>query len=79
MVDGQGALEAGLMFGNAFQARRVLVTGHTGFKGSWLTHWLTRLGAQVAICGLAAGYLRVMRVWEARHITSDPKRTSINR
>jgi CDP-glucose 4,6-dehydratase len=27
--------------------RRVLVTGHTGFKGSWLTLWLTRLGAEV--------------------------------
>lgn len=27
--------------------RRVFVTGHTGFKGSWLTLWLHRLGAQV--------------------------------
>lgn len=27
--------------------RRVLVTGHTGFKGSWLVHWLNRLGAEV--------------------------------
>ena len=27
--------------------RRVLVTGHTGFKGSWVTRWLQRLGAQV--------------------------------
>ena len=27
--------------------RRVLVTGHTGFKGSWLSMWLTRLGAEV--------------------------------
>jgi CDP-glucose 4,6-dehydratase len=27
--------------------KRVLVTGHTGFKGSWLTLWLERLGAQV--------------------------------
>lgn len=27
--------------------RRVLVTGHTGFKGAWLTHWLLRMGAQV--------------------------------
>jgi CDP-glucose 4,6-dehydratase len=27
--------------------KRVLVTGHTGFKGSWLTLWLNRLGAQV--------------------------------
>ncbi len=30
-----------------FADRRVLVTGHTGFKGSWLSLWLTRLGAQV--------------------------------
>ena len=27
--------------------RRVLVTGHTGFKGGWLTLWLERLGAEV--------------------------------
>ena len=27
--------------------KRVLITGHTGFKGSWLTLWLTRLGAKV--------------------------------
>lgn len=27
--------------------KRVLITGHTGFKGSWLTAWLTQLGAQV--------------------------------
>lgn len=31
----------------AYRGKRVLVTGHTGFKGSWLTLWLTRLGAQV--------------------------------
>ena len=34
-----------------WSARRVLVTGHTGFKGSWLCWWLKRLGAEVA--GLA--------------------------
>jgi CDP-glucose 4,6-dehydratase len=33
--------------------RRVLVTGHTGFKGSWLTLWLASLGARVT--GLANG------------------------
>ena len=27
--------------------RRVLVTGHTGFKGAWLSLWLRRLGARV--------------------------------
>jgi CDP-glucose 4,6-dehydratase len=34
-----------------YRGRRVLVTGHTGFKGSWLALWLSRLGAKVA--GLA--------------------------
>ncbi len=30
-----------------FKNRKVIVTGHTGFKGSWLTLWLTKLGANV--------------------------------
>jgi CDP-glucose 4,6-dehydratase len=30
-----------------YRARRVLVTGNTGFKGSWLALWLARLGAEV--------------------------------
>jgi CDP-glucose 4,6-dehydratase len=32
---------------NAWRGRSVLVTGHTGFKGAWLTAWLHRLGATV--------------------------------
>lgn len=36
------------MFHNIYKGRRVLVTGHTGFKGSWLTAWLLSLGAEVA-------------------------------
>jgi CDP-glucose 4,6-dehydratase len=31
----------------AFQGKTVLVTGHTGFKGAWLTAWLKQLGAKV--------------------------------
>lgn len=30
-----------------WRGRRVLLTGHTGFKGSWMSFWLTRLGAEV--------------------------------
>lgn len=30
-----------------WQGKRVLLTGHTGFKGAWLTLWLNRLGADV--------------------------------
>ena len=35
-----------------YRTRRVLVTGHTGFKGSWLALWLARLGAEVHGCAL---------------------------
>jgi CDP-glucose 4,6-dehydratase len=32
---------------NVYSSRRVLVTGHTGFKGSWLCLWLLQMGADV--------------------------------
>lgn len=35
------------LFDNFFRGKRVLVTGHTGFKGSWLSVWLHELGAEV--------------------------------
>lgn len=35
------------MFDDIYKNKRVLVTGHTGFKGSWLTLWLTELCAGV--------------------------------
>ncbi len=36
------------MFSGFYKNKRVLVTGHTGFKGSWLCEWLLSLGAEVA-------------------------------
>jgi len=39
------------MFGGIYSGAKVLVTGNTGFKGSWLCLWLQQLGAQVV--GLA--------------------------
>ncbi|MEE6169101.1 MULTISPECIES: CDP-glucose 4,6-dehydratase [unclassified Mycolicibacterium] len=38
---------------HALSGRSVLLTGHTGFKGSWLTIWLDRLGARVTGFALA--------------------------
>ena len=37
------------MYNNIYAGKRVFLTGHTGFKGSWLALWLTKLGAKV--CG----------------------------
>ncbi|ABE55935.1 NAD-dependent epimerase/dehydratase [Shewanella denitrificans OS217] len=39
------------MFGSIYNGKKVLITGHTGFKGTWLTAWLLELGAEV--CGLS--------------------------
>ena len=35
------------MFNNIYKGKKVFITGHTGFKGSWLTLWLKSLGAEV--------------------------------
>lgn len=41
------------MFNSIYKGKRALVTGHTGFKGSWLELWLERLGAEVSGFSLA--------------------------
>ena len=41
-------------FGDVYRGTKVLVTGHTGFKGAWLTQWLLRLGADVTGFSLPA-------------------------
>lgn len=40
------------IFNDFYKGKRVLVTGHTGFKGSWLSIWLHELGAEVVGVGL---------------------------
>lgn len=48
----RSSLEAVVMMSTVFwRGKRVLVTGHTGFKGGWLVLWLRQLGAEV--CGIA--------------------------
>ncbi len=43
----QGALETLVMDNTFWQNKKVLVTGHTGFKGGWLALWLHSMGAKV--------------------------------
>ena len=40
-----------MLLGDYYRGKRILVTGHTGFKGAWLSAWLHQLGAKVS--GLA--------------------------
>ena len=36
-----------MIYKNTFKNKKVIITGHTGFKGSWLTLWLLKLGARI--------------------------------
>ena len=54
------------MFGDVYKGKTVLVTGHTGFKGSWLSIWLTMLGANVV--GFALPPYSESGNYEASHL-----------
>lgn len=63
-------------FAGTYKNKRVLVTGHTGFKGSWLVSWLVRMGAEV--CGYSDTVPTQPSLFEAaslaariRHETGD--------
>ena len=77
MAGGQGALEDVELtgFGGAYAGRRVLVTGHTGFKGSWLALWLTRLGARVT--GLALDPPSRTNHWDLLRLPIAQTRTDV--
>jgi CDP-glucose 4,6-dehydratase len=49
-----------------WRTRRVLVTGHTGFKGSWMSLWLQELGAELA--GVALGAPSGPSLWESARV-----------
>jgi CDP-glucose 4,6-dehydratase len=51
-----------------WRGRRVLVTGHTGFKGAWLALWLQSLGAQVT--GLSRGVPTDPSLYELARVAS---------
>jgi CDP-glucose 4,6-dehydratase len=72
----QPALEDVGLSESLWRDRRVLVTGHTGFKGGWLSLWLAELGAKVTGFSLAPptqpSLFELARVAEGlRHTTGD--------
>src|SRR5690554_1294049 len=71
-------------FADIYRGRRVLVTGHTGFKGTWLTQWLVRMGARVT--GIALEPETTPAHWtllspriEASHIQDIRDRAAVER
>lgn len=54
-----------------WRGRRVLVTGHTGFKGAWLTLWLSSLGADVT--GLSAGVPTEPSLYSLAGVSGDAR------
>lgn len=53
---------------NFWSGKRVLVTGHTGFKGGWLSLWLKQLGARV--CGISLRNNQAHSFYKAARIAS---------
>ena len=54
------------MFNNIFEKKKVLITGHNGFKGSWLTQWLSLLNAD--IIGVSLDQLDSLNHWDRLNI-----------
>ena len=63
------------LFNNIYKDKTVALTGHTGFKGSWLTLWLKKLGAEVA--GLSIEPISNPSHWELLNLDIFEKKTDI--
>ncbi len=56
-----------MAFFDFYRDKRILITGHTGFKGSWLCMWLNMLGAEVA--GYSIGVPTSVSMFESLNIS----------
>lgn len=63
------------LFSGIYQNRRVLISGHTGFKGSWLALWLNQMGAQVT--GVALPPETQPNHWDLLSLPMDDRRLDI--
>jgi len=61
--------------GMNYRDKRVLITGHTGFKGSWLSLWLQELGADIT--GIALPPETSPNHWDLLQLTIDERRFDI--
>ena len=52
---------------STYKNKKILVTGHTGFKGSWLSTWLLSLGAEVY--GISNGLVSTPPNFEASNLS----------
>src|SRR6185503_6630810 len=64
-----GAVEAVEVDPGFWKEKRVLVTGHTGFKGSWLSLWLSEMGADVT--GYSVSIPTNPSLFELAHIARE--------
>ncbi len=62
-------------FSDVYRGKRVLLTGHTGFKGSWLALWLTELGAEVT--GVSLPPDTHPNHWDLLNLKIDDRRADI--
>lgn len=62
-------------FSDIYRGKRVLLTGHTGFKGSWLSLWLNELGAKVT--GVALTHNTQPNHWDALNLSHKDYRNDI--
>lgn len=67
----QGTLEGLELNPDFWRGKRVLLTGHTGFKGSWLALWLQRLGAEVS--GIALPPSTMPNLFELAQVAKNMK------
>lgn len=63
------------LYGDIYHKRKVLLTGHTGFKGSWLSLWLSELGAEVT--GIALSPEASPNHWDLLQLDISDNRVDI--